>query len=128
VPRGFKKDVTTTKVLRANGLLLDKRSFISLGAEAHLLLKGDDIVCQRQRVAHRTKGRCGICRKPMEIFGPSADWEMDHKKNKPAERCDCLHNLRAVHPDCHRRRHPQTQFLRKTEAGKQFDEIYPESA
>ena len=128
MPRGFKKDVTTTKVLRANGLLLDRRSFISLGAEPHLILYGDDIVCQRQRVWHRSKGKCAICKDSLAVLD-YGDFHMDHIQGGTVGRCDCLHNLRAVHAHCHRKRHVRPMFTqRKAEARKQFDELYPVTA
>ena len=56
MPRGARKDAGTTKLLFKNGLLLDRRSFVSLNAnEPHLFLYGDDIICQRQRVYHKAK-------------------------------------------------------------------------
>jgi len=101
-PRGAKRDLAVTKLLLDNGLLLDKRSFVS--HEPHLYLKGDDIVKQRARVAGRSGGLCGICKKPFGgIFG--YDWEMDHIQGGLTGRYDDLSNLQAVHAECHRKRH-----------------------
>lgn len=125
--RGAKKDVTVTRLLRANGLLLDPRSFVSLGSEPHLYLSGDDIVCQRQRVAHRSKGKCGICKKPIVIFGLDQDWEMDHKQGGLVGRYDDLENLQALCRPCHRRKHVRPKFSKKL-AEEDFGKLYPESA
>ena len=115
-----------TKLLRANGLLLDHRSFISLGIEPHLVLKGDDVVCQRQRVWHRGKGKCAVCKREINVLD---SWEMDHKQGGTVGRCDCLHNLQVSCWDCHRKKHVRPQFTqRKAEAVKTFDQLYPETA
>ena len=109
MPRGHKKDVHVTKLLFRNGLLLDRRSFLSLPREedgtVHLMLKGDDIVCQRQRVWHRSKQRCALCKGAITF-----DFEMDHIQGGTSGRCDCLHNLRALCRDCHRLKHVRTRF------------------
>jgi len=127
MPRGFKRDAAMTKLLRANGFLLDSRSFISLGIEPHLVLKGDDIICQRQRVWHRAKGKCAICKDSLAVLD-YGDFEMDHIQGGTVGRCDCLHNLQAVHVACHKKKHVRPQFTqRKAEAVKAFDQLYPES-
>ena len=60
--RGARKDTAVTKLLYANGLLLDKRSFVSLNAnEPHLYLKGADMSAQRERVIKRDDGKCRKC-------------------------------------------------------------------
>ena len=106
MPRGAHKDRAITKLLRENGLLLDKRSFVSLGAEPHLYLRGEDIVAQRMRAWVASRGKCGICGSPLFY----QDYEMDHIQGGIVLRCDCLHNLRAVHGPCHRKRHLQVQL------------------
>ena len=105
--RGFKRDAPVTKMLRENGLLLDRRSFVGYDLEIkpHLLLKGEDIVNQRLRLAASRKKNCGLCGKPI-----ADEWEMDHKKGGSFGRCDCLHNLQRAHIPCHREKHPQVQL------------------
>jgi hypothetical protein len=106
MPRGFKKDSPLTKMLRANGLLLDRRSFVGYDAEMipHLLLKGDDVIVQRQRVWRKSRGKCGICKTKLVY----EDFEMDHKRGGSFGRCDCLHNLQAAHRSpCHQSKHVQ---------------------
>lgn len=104
--RGAKRDIPITKLLHDNGLLGDKRSFVSLGAEPHLYLRGEDITNQRNKVWYASKGRCAICKMPMYWD----DWHMDHLQGGLVGRCDDLNNLRAVHPACHRGRHVQVQL------------------
>jgi len=111
-PRGTKRDLGVTKLLFDNGLLLDKRSFVS--HEPHLYLKGQDIAEQRARVAAASRGLCGICGKPFGgIF--EYDWEMDHIQGGTVGRCDCLHNLRAVHIECHRRKHVHVKSAKESQ-------------
>jgi hypothetical protein len=105
VPRGAKKDITVSKLLYENGLLLDKRSFISLGAEPHLYLKGRDVEKQWDRLWESTVGSCANCR--LIIYG---NWVMDHKQGGLVGRCDCLHNLQVLCPPCHRAKHVRPRF------------------
>jgi hypothetical protein len=121
--RGFKRDEPITKMLRANGLLLDRRSFVGYDPQMipHLLLKGDDVVVQRERVAHKSKGKCGKCKRPLDTVFGVLTFEMDHKKGASFGRCDCLHNLDAVHIPCHREKHVQVKF----QAVKDFNKLYP---
>lgn len=129
MPRGAKKDTTVTKALVANGIFWDKRSFISLGTEPHLYLKGDDIKLMRQRVWARAKRKCANCKREIIYQDFDADWEMDHKQGGTVGRCDCLHNLQVLCRPCHRAKHVQVKFTqRKEEAKKQFDELYPVTA
>jgi HNH endonuclease len=106
--RGAKKDLAVTKLLRENGLLLDKRSFVSLGCEPHLYLKGRDMMAQRERM-WASKMICGICNE--EIWD---EWEVDHKQGGLVGRFDDLSNLQAVHPICHRQRHVHPKWSRRT--------------
>ena len=124
---GYKKDLAVTRLLRANGLLLDPRSFVTLGLEPHLKLKGDDMVCQRQRVAHRSKGKCAACKSPIRVFGLEQDWEMDHKQGGLVGRYDDLENLQALCRPCHRKKHVRPKFSKKL-AEEDFGKLYPESA
>ena len=112
MPRGAKIDPFKT----ANANFLDKRSFISLSG--HLYLKGDDIREQRQKVYERDKGIChGI-----DVEGYRCkryvSWNtghMDHIQGGLVGRCDCMHNLQWLCPDCHRAKHVQVQFSRRVE-------------
>ena len=100
MPRGARKDVGVTKLLFRNGLLLDRRSFVSLnGNEPHLFLKGLDVSLRRDRVFKQSKGKCAGCKDELEY-----EWEMDHKQGGNVGRCDCLHNLQALCPDCHQKK------------------------
>jgi hypothetical protein len=107
MPRGAKKDITVTRLLFENGLLLDKRSFVSWGAEPHLYLKGEDVGRQRERLWLSGNSECEICRKPIHF---NQIWQMDHKQGGLVGRCDCRHNLRITHAECHRARHVQVQL------------------
>jgi hypothetical protein len=101
VPRGAKKDITVSKLLYENGLFLDKRSFISLGAEPHLYLKGPDMQAQHDRVMKRDKHRCQICeRSYWSDFGGSL--EVDHIIPKGRGGSDDIGNLQAACISCHR--------------------------
>lgn len=134
MPRGARKDKAATKCLRANGLFLDGHSFIGMpdiNGGVHLYLKGDDVKMQRERVWAKSKRKCGLCK--TEIVYPEGDfetgWEMDHIKGGLSERCDCLHNLQAVHHKCHREKHVQTRFTpglnkMREEAKRDFERLY----
>jgi HNH endonuclease len=101
MPRGARKDTAVTKLLLDNGLLLDKRSFVSLdGNKPHLFLRGADVGTQRERIWQRSKGKCSNCLRVV-IFGFFDDWEMDHIQGGLSGRCDCLHNVQALCRDCH---------------------------
>lgn len=123
--RGARKDVSVTKVLVANGIFWDKRSFVSLprlDGSIHVYLKGDDIKLARQRVWQRSKQKCAICKRPISFDQSDADWEMDHIKGGNVERCDCLENLQAVHRECHRNKHVQVKFTPKQQTQETADE------
>jgi hypothetical protein len=105
--RGAKIDRPVTLLLRKNGLLLDRRSFVSLnGNEPHLFLKGDDVTLQREQIWNKANGKCRACRGPIswETF------ELDHKQGGLSGRCDCLHNLQALCHDCHAKKHVRPRF------------------
>jgi hypothetical protein len=106
MPRGAKKDIAISRLLVKNGLLLDKRSFVSLGPEPHLFLRGYDIVYQRQRVWSHSKDKCASCKRLLS----EVEWEMDHIQGGMVGRHDDLSNLRALCRDCHRKRHVQVQW------------------
>jgi hypothetical protein len=104
--RGAKKDIPFTKLLRANGLLLNRNSFVSLGLEPHLYLSGEDIVQMRARAWNKSRGKCAICKHELNPF----DWHMHHVQGGLVGRCDCLHNLQATHPLCHMKEHMRPRF------------------
>jgi hypothetical protein len=111
--RGAKRDIAITRLLHANGLLLDKRSFISLGAEPHLYLKGPDMILQRERVWLKWKGsdpapRCYLKLEGCDFYAA----ELDHKQGGLVGRCDCEHNLGPACVNCHRAKHVRPRFRR----------------
>jgi 5-methylcytosine-specific restriction endonuclease McrA len=108
MPRGFKRDQPITKMLRENGLLLDRRSFVAYDSNMtpHLLLKGQDIVFQRAKVWLRSRRKCGLCKLALDYDS----LEMDHKKGGSFGRCDCLENLQILCRDCHRAKHVQVKL------------------
>lgn len=119
MPRGATKDEAMTKMLRENGTLQDKRSFVSLpfktpGAHSdgpHLFLYGIDMTLQRGRVLIRAGFSCE-CR-PAGSFGDiwhSVGLELDHIQSGTAHRCDCMANLRMVCKECHHKRHVHVRF------------------
>jgi len=110
--RGFKRDDRVSKMLYQNGLFLDRRSFVGYDPEMkpHLLLKGMDIVSQRNRMWEKSKRRCSKCKR---VFETDADFEMHHKKAGLVGRCDCGHNLEPLCGDCHRAHHVQTKWSKK---------------
>jgi hypothetical protein len=105
MPRGAKKDVPVTKLLFANGLFLDKRSFLGWRESVpHMFLKGADVADQRRRVWGRSKEKCASCKKLIWTF------EMDHIQGGLSGRCDCLHNLQALCHECHAKKHISVQW------------------
>jgi hypothetical protein len=104
MPRGARRDLAVTKLLRDNGMLSDSRSFVShpdSEAKVHLYLKGLDLSFQRDRVFVRDKGRCRLRLKGCTGIAE----ELDHVKGGTCGRCDCKNNLRAACGNCHRKRH-----------------------
>ena len=102
MPRGARRDVNVTRLLRENGLLADRRSFVGhdLNYVPHLFLRGEDKSRQRVRVFARYK-RCSICKTPRD----ESTGEWHHPKN-----CDCVGcaEVRCSQflSDCHRHRTP----------------------
>ena len=115
--RGAKIDRAITKLLKDNFIFQDDRSFVSLGAEPHLYLRGYDVVKQRERLWQFAKydqvqGRnCALCGGP--IINP--EWEMDHKQGGTVGRHDDLSNLQIVHSECHRKKHVQVRWSSRAE-------------
>jgi hypothetical protein len=106
--RGAKKDLPLTKMLQANGFLIDRRSFVGYQADMtpHLYLKGGDVIVQRHRVWNLSRMRCKTCGTPLT----TDDWEMHHKQAGLVGRCDCLDNLEAICAICHRGKHVSVKF------------------
>jgi hypothetical protein len=116
MPRGAKRDLAVTKLLYANGLLLDRRSFVSLPRKddgtVHLFFEGADVAGQRSRLWQK-KTRPGERAPRCELRLYGCDYyaaEMDHKQGGLDGRCDCRHNLQPVCVNCHRLKHPHTRF------------------
>ena len=131
MPRGFKKNKRATREALATGFLQDKGSFISQSkvikgeceeARPHLLLEGMDKRTIRAEIFRRNRqasldgyNHCWKCSLLVTEAQGSAPWlgskgEWDHIRNKAGERCDCPENGRVACRDCHKKRHPQTQF------------------
>ena len=126
MPHGFKRDVTMTRAMRENRFLMERGSFCTLpdvAGKVHFHLEGSDRSRMRQIVYIRAKGRCQNRRCGAPIVWDT--FEMDHIKGGLSERCDCLHNLRALCLGCHRARHPQVKFgPGRQEAIKDFDALH----
>ena len=107
MPRGAKVDRAVTKLLGENGLLLDKRSFVSL--DGHLYLRGLDKISQRPRVFKLHKEKCAVCGALASEHG-GGEWH--HLR-----RCDCVgcSEVRCSQfvRDCHRHRTPGFQRVAK---------------
>ena len=114
MPKGAHKDVPVTKLLFANGLFLDKRSFLGWRESVpHLYLKGEDMSRQRQRVQERDEEWCGKCTRHVN----DEDAEIHHVISKGRGGSDDLSNLewrcgRFV-SDCHTAEHVQVQWTKK---------------
>jgi hypothetical protein len=106
--RGHKRDEPLTKMLRENGLLLDAHSFVGYDLEMkpHVLLKGGDIILQREAVLIKSRYRCADCKR---VLLPGEE-ELDHIQGGLSGRCDCRHNLQILCGDCHRKKHVRVKF------------------
>jgi hypothetical protein len=130
---GAKKDVAITRLLRDNGLFLDKRSFVGHGLDMipHLFLKGNDIGPQRDRVWLRSGQKCKSCKARLGWVADDSysDWEMDHVQGGNVGRCDCLHNLQSLCVNCHRNKHVKPQWTKKKQqAIADFEKLYDKEA
>lgn len=108
--RHAKVDRNTTELFIQGGIFLDRKSFVS--GKGCLYLEGKDKSNQRWEVFEAAEGTCWDC-------GVFASWETgqwDHIKNKPGERCDCLHNSRWSCAACHRKRHVQVGGSKRSAA------------
>lgn len=124
MPRGARKDKMATKVLFENGLLLDRKSFISLDVPPHLYLKGEDITRARELSFKKNRSRCHIKAQGCEKVGS----ELDHKQGGLSGRCDCQHNLAPACISCHRKKHVHVKFYdpKVVKALKDFNEVQEE--
>jgi HNH endonuclease len=120
MPRGAKKDEPVSRLLFKNGILLDRRSFVSLnGAEPHLYLKGADMSRQRERLVLRDKGKCRKCKR---FLGAEAG-EAHHVISRGRGGSDDLENLeyrcgRYV-GDCHTGEHVQVRWTPRAPQGEE---------
>src|ERR1700690_2576550 len=97
------KDAPLTALLLANGLLLDKRSFIGYRKEditPHLWLRGIDMSNQRDRVQARDKNRCQKCGTWCSESG-----EAHHIIHRGNGGSDDISNLQWICSSCHRMKH-----------------------
>lgn len=115
MPRGFKRDRAETDYRRSRKIYVDPRSFVGRSADGslHDMLYGADKGIQRALILVRDEYTCQVCGR--HLTDENAEWH--HIKNKPTERCDCLHNgeTRCAMwlSDCHRKEHPQPQWTPK---------------
>jgi hypothetical protein len=105
-----KVDRQTTQLLRANGFFLDRRSYLTMpdaeSATVHLVLLGEDLSAQRNRVYMKQRGICKVCKK--QVFIDSGEY---HHTRGIGQRCDCLPSKRCTgvefrHRECHQHRTP----------------------
>jgi hypothetical protein len=126
--------VPLTNLLRANGLLLDRKSFVGYRKSdmtPHLYLKGQDKANLRPLIFKFHKYRCAICRAKIH----PDEWPMFNKGiwHHP-NKCDCI-GCSEIRCDtitgrfCHAHGQPGFQRVaeRKEQARKEFDVLYPES-
>lgn len=100
---GFKGDKRLTALLRKNHLFLDRHSeaVYDIDQVPHLILHGQDMTLQRERVFRRDRSLCKIRAKGCTREAT----ELEHLQGGNYRRCDCEHNLRAVCNSCHRQKH-----------------------
>jgi hypothetical protein len=114
MPHGFRRDYGATGAAYRNGLLEDRRSFITLpdlSGRTHVRLEGMDRSRQRTRCFMKSKGKCAVCRRPITLD----TFEMHHPGT-----CDCIDPGCPTHVEarcsqfdgeCHR--HHTKDFRRK---------------
>ena len=132
MPRGARNDVAVTALLFKNGLLLDKRSFVSLDAnEPHLFLKGKDMSAQRMRVIARDKATCRNCGQSfMRTYGDTDSAEIHHVIPRGKGGSDDLGNLELrcgrFISECHTKEHIRPHFGQsRAQAVTDFNKLYP---
>jgi hypothetical protein len=125
MPRGFKKDITGTKI----GKFEDKRSFVSQqkfilnGCQNlnHIIAYGKDKapiraeIFRRNREANGGFCKCWKCGLMVYELVYADVWNMplgqwDHVRNKDGERCDCPENGRVSCEECHTERHVRPRW------------------
>jgi len=126
MPRSARIDVAMTRLLFANGLLLDPRSFVGHGIDLvpHLYLKGPDMSRQRDAVIHRDGGRCRVCK----AWLSSDNGEVHHVLPRGKGGSDDIDNLewrcgRITGRKCHTSQHVQIRSA-KIQAAEDFNAIY----
>ena len=124
--RGAHKDLPVTKLLFANGLLTDRRSFVGWREQIpHLYLKGADMSNQRNLCCARDKGHCRKCKRECGVAG-----EVHHVLPRGKGGSDDLTNLewrcgRFV-GDCHTSAHVAPRFGEsRPKAVEEFNRINP---
>ena len=117
MPRGARKDDAVTALLYKNGILQDRRSFVSLpnltNGSIHLYLEGADRSDMRKRVYIRDKGKCRLRISPdcrYKVTLSFEECEMHHIQGGLVGRCDCKENLAIVCDNCHRMKHVRPKF------------------
>ena len=117
MPHGFKRDEPVSEAAFRNGLFEDHGSFFTLpdiaNGRVHVHLEGLDRSRQRSRCFQKSKGKCAVCRKPID-FGY---FEYHHPGT-----CDCVDPKCPTHvearcsqndSDCHK--HFSKGFRRKAQ-------------
>lgn len=122
MPRSAKRDLAITNLLQANGLLTDKRSFVSLGIEPHLYLSGVDAQECRARIYSRDDATCQLklapdCWGRMDFYA----CHLEHKQGGLVGRCWCDHNLRIACPPCHELKHNRNPRWTKKDSASVSD-------
>jgi 5-methylcytosine-specific restriction endonuclease McrA len=119
----MKRDAQATKLLRANDLLKDRRSYVGYDSEMrpHLKLFGADMMVQRQRVYVHSRGKCAKCRGAITWDS----FEMHHKVSRGKSGSDDIANLQAICRDCHTQIHGRYPRFGegRAEAIKEFEEV-----
>jgi HNH endonuclease len=117
MPRGAKRDLAVTKLLRRNYLFNDRRSFVSLGPEPKLFLYGVDMSAQRDIVYKNSRGRCRKCK--VEL--PEGILEMDHVVSRGKGGDDSITNLQMLCPTCHMHKHNRVPKFGPAHAIRDFE-------
>src|SRR5690348_17065253 len=127
MPRSARIDVATTRLLLANGLLLDPRSFVGHGIDMvpHLYLKGPDMSRQRDTVIHRDGGRCRVCK----AWLSGENGEAHHVLPRGKGGSDDIDDLEwrcgpETRRTCHTAMHVQLRSA-KIQAAEEFEALYP---
>jgi len=127
MPHGFKRDVTATKALFANGFFVDRGSFLSLpdsSGMVHVRMEGMDRAKNRELAIRLARGKCSICGKAW----PDNLLELHHPG-----KCDCTNKkcpnrveIRCSQFVGHCHKHFSPNFKRKAQAARDFDKVMGE--